>query len=281
MTGTKYDAWIGRTETRTDTLTLGPARAMQAIFDDAGALLDDGDALPPMWHWLYFHQVARQSEIGPDGHPARGGFMPPVELPRRMFAGARLTYPGALRLGGAVERTARIASISEKSGASGRLVFVGVVNEFRQGGTLAVVEEMDIVYRAAGGRTPAPATGSLPAPPGGAWARTVTPDPVMLFRYSALTFNGHRIHYDREYARDVEGYPGLVVHGPLTASFMAELLRVHAGRRVAAFAFRARGPLFDLAPFQVQATASDAAVALAAIGSDGQTAMTGDATLAD
>ena len=115
----------------------------------------------------------------------------------------------------------------------------------------------------------------------GAWTRTVTPDPVMLFRYSALTFNGHRIHYDREYARDVEGYPGLVVHGPLTASFMAELLRAHAGRRVAAFSFRARGPLFDLAPFRVQAMASGAAVTLAAIGPDRHAAMTGDAALAD
>lgn len=277
---TAYDAWLGRTETTRDVLVLGPARAMQATLDDSGTPLEEGDALPPMWHWLYFHKAARQSEIGPDGHPARGGFMPPVELPRRMFAGAHLSFPGALRLGRPVERIARIASIAEKAGGSGRLVFVGVVNEFKQDGVVQLVEQMDIVYRAAGGTTPAPVGAAMPAAAAGAWTRMVAPDPVLLFRYSALTFNGHRIHYDREYARDSEGYPGLVVHGPLTATFMAELLRVHSKRAVASFGFRARGPLFDLAPFRVDALATDARVVLAAIGPDGRTAMTGEAVLA-
>lgn len=280
---TPYDSWIGRAESVEDVIALAPARAMLATLDDNETRLGLGDALPPMWHWLYFHSYAPQSAIGPDGHPARGSFMPPVELPRRMFAGARLRFPGALRLGERAEKTATITAISEKQGESGKLVFVAVTNRFSQGGKVCVEEDMDIVYRAAGGTTPAPKAlareAMKPVPPG-AWSREVAPDPVLLFRYSALTFNGHRIHYDRAYAMGEEGYPGLVVHGPLTATYLAELPRRNSRRPIAGFSFRARGPLFDGQPFRVQGTPKGDTVALEAIGPDGQQAMTGEVTLA-
>jgi 3-methylfumaryl-CoA hydratase len=273
-------SWVGRSETTSDVVTLAPARAMLAVLDDKETRLDEGSALPPMWHWLYFLPAAPQSEIGPDGHPSRGGFMPPVPLPRRMFAGARLRFPGALAIGKKTERMARIESVEEKQGQSGPLVFVTVRIELRQDGRLCVEEVQDIVYRAMGGKTPAPKTAPLPEPPKDAWVRDVAPDPVLLFRYSALTFNGHRIHYDRTYAMEVEGYPGLIVHGPLTATLMTDVVRRSTARRVAAFSFRARAPLFDLAPFRVQGVPSGNTVDLAAIGPDGAVAMTGTAELA-
>src|SRR5690606_24135017 len=193
-----------------------------------------------------------QSKIGPDGHASRGEFMPPVTLPRRMFAGARLRFPHPLAIGKPAERVGTIGPIAEKHGQTGPLVFVTVRYEFRQDGRVCVEEEQDIVYRGEGGRTPAPAVGPLPPAPEGAWARVVTPDPVLLFRYSALTFNGHRIHYDRTYATEVEGYPGLVVHGPLIATLLLDLLRREMPRAgVCRFEFKALRPLFDIHRFAV------------------------------
>ena len=243
--------WIGRTETRTDRITAVPVAALAATLDRDDPPPQPGDELPRLWHWLYFLPVCRQSELGPDGHPRRGGFLPPVPLPRRMWAGGRLEFHRALHVGETVTRTSRILDVTSKQGSSGPLVFVLVRHEIGTPNGLALTEEHDIVYRDhphPGDPAPAPP----PAPGGAAWQRTIPPDGVLLFRYSALTFNGHRIHYDRRYVTEVEGYPGLVVHGPLIATLLLDLLRRSLPRAgVARFQFRAVSPLLDLAPFTI------------------------------
>ena len=237
------EAWLDKTETLTDEITSFPLRALAATLDrDA-----PGDAVPPLWHWLYFLPVAPLAQVGADGHPKRGGFLPPVALPRRMWAGGRLTFHAPLRAGETAERTSTIASIEDKTGRSGRLVFVTVQHRYECAGTLCIEEEHDIVYR----DTPQPGA-SAPKPivapaddAGNTWSRTLVADPVMLFRYSALTFNGHRIHYDFPYVTQEEGYPGLVVHGPLIATLLLDLVhRERPDASVASFAFRAMRPTF-------------------------------------
>ncbi|MFO0997326.1 MAG: acyl-CoA dehydrogenase [Alphaproteobacteria bacterium] len=274
MAEAPYSKWIGMAQRLSDEIHLSPVRSMMALLDDTTSELTNGSALPPMWHWLYFLPRAPQSEIGPDGHPKRGDFMPPIELPRRMFAGSRVTFVNPLVIGRAAERIGTIRGVSEKEGATGRLVFVSVNYQIRQGGHVCIEEDQDIVYRAASERTPAPAVTALPPPPSDAWVRTIRPDPVLLFRYSALTFNAHRIHFDRTYAVESEGYPGLVVHGPLTATLLVELVRQNSERPIRRFAFRARAPLFDLAPFRIVGVPSGDVVDLEATGPDGVTAMT-------
>ncbi|OYU99139.1 MAG: acyl-CoA dehydrogenase [Burkholderiales bacterium PBB5] len=243
--------WIGRTEQRTDDITAMPVAALSATLDRDDAAPVPGSDLPHLWHWMYFAPLAQQREIGPDGHPNRGGFLPPVPLPRRMWAGSRLSFHHPLQVGDEVTRSARIADVSVKTGRSGTLVFVTVRHEIHNARGLAISEEQDIVYRDA--PTPgAPAPAPQAAATGEAVSRTITPDPVLLFRYSALTFNGHRIHYDRPYATQVEGYPGLIVHGPLMATLLAQLAcRQHPGRTLRRFDFRALKPVFDTAPFSV------------------------------
>ncbi len=237
--------WVGREERQEALIDPTRAQAMQATLDDASAPLRAGDALPPLWHWLYFWDLARTGELGHEGHAKLGGFLPPVPLPRRMWAGSRLSFPRPLAIGGQVARTSRIASVVEKQGRSGPLCFVTVRHSLEDENGPVIEEEHDIVYRAAprAGETPG---GPVAAAPGeAAWRQDLAPDPVLLFRYSALTFNGHRIHYDRDFCREVEGYPDLVVHGPLLATLMANQARRHCpDRRVTAFAFRAKAPLF-------------------------------------
>jgi len=276
---TPYADWIGSTEDRAETIAPVTAEAVLAMLDDGDTRIGPGDPLPPLWQWFHFLPRVPQSRLGPDGHPQRGGFLPPVALPRRMFAGGRLTVHAPLVVGREATRTGTVLNVSEKRGATGALVFVTVGYEFRQDGRLCLSEEQDIVYREPGAPVAAPAPAPPPELPAGAWSRTVTPDPVLLFRFSALTFNAHRIHYDRPYAMTEEGYPGLVVHGPLTAVLLMDLVRRHAGRPVRSFSFRARAPLFDLAPFRVSGVPGDGAVALEAHGPDGKTAMTATAEL--
>ncbi len=249
--------WVGRSESRVDRITSTPIDALAATLDLPRApALADG-AIAPLWHWLYFLPLARASEIGADGHPKRGGFLPPVALPRRMWAGGRLRFEAPLRIGDEVVRESRILSVEQKHGKSGELVFVTVRHEFRVAGALSLSEEHDIVYRdnpptPAAGVAPAPAPAKNAAPTDEAFSRHIEPGPVLLFRYSALTFNGHRIHYDRSYVTDVEGYPGLIVHGPLIATLLAELARAQAdGATMRAFEFRASSPIFDIHPFDV------------------------------
>ena len=279
---TDYSAWIGRSEERRDTVTAAPLDRLSATLDRDDPAFADGDMVPPLGHWLFFLPDARQSEVGPDGHPRRGGFLPPVhELPRRMWAGSRLTFPGSIRVGDRIARRSTIASVTQKEGASGPLLFVGVRHEIGCAGeAAAIVDEHDIVYR--GLEAPAVKTERRKAEPG-AWRRTLGPDPVLLFRYSALTFNGHRIHYDRDYVTAVEGYPGLLVHGPLIATLLMDLLRRHAPqRRVEAFSFRAVSPLFDSNEMSVNAMPPDAkgVVKLWAANHEGDLAMSAEARLA-
>ena len=278
----QLQSWQSKSEAALDIITAAPLRALSATLDRDDPVPEDGSALPALWHWLYFLPHARQSEIGPDGHARRGGFLPPVPLPRRMWAGGRLRWEAGnpLRVGQQVQRVSTIRSVQHKTGRSGELLFVLVEHRFSNQDGLALVEEHDIVYRAAE-RTPTLGTGVSSLPPEGAlaarggpsplkpgdpaptpqkppldgqqtWSRTIVPDDVLLFRYSALTFNGHRIHYDRQYVTQVEGYPGLIVHGPLIATLLLDLLRRQLrGARVVAFEFRALRPTFDLHPFSV------------------------------
>lgn len=272
-----FAEWVGRSESTEDYIAAAPAQAAAATLDDQSAAFANEDELPPLWHWFYFLPKAPQSRIGPDGHPQRGGFLPPIPLPRRMFAGARLSFHQPLRIGRPAQRTGTIRSVSQKTGRSGTLAFVTVGYEISQEGEICIAEEQDIVFREPGKAVSAPSPAPLPPVPENAWSKLVTPDPVLLFRFSALTFNGHRIHYDRPYAMDEEGYPGLVVHGPLTAVLLIELLRRHAGRPVARFSFRGEAPLFDLAPFRVMAAAQGDDVTLTAHGPDGRVAMSATA----
>jgi len=239
-------SWMGRTETRTDTVTVAPLVALSALLDRDDPPPSPGDAAPPLAHWLYFLPSYRQSEAGPDGHATKGGFLPPIDLPRRMWAGSRLEFLRPLRVGSQIERVSTITNIAEKEGRSGKLVFVTVRHEVSDAGGLLLSDEHDIVFRAEGALASEP----VHAPSGAMWRREIHPDPVLLFRYSAVTFNSHRIHYDHPYVTKVEGYPGLVVHGPLTATLLIDLLRRNApGVELKTFAFRALRPLYDTASF--------------------------------
>ena len=239
-------SWMGRTETRTDTVTVAPLVALSALLDRDDPPPSPGDAAPPLAHWLYFLPSYRQSEAGPDGHAVKGSFLPPIALPRRMWAGSRLEFLRPLIVGSAIERVSTITNIAEKEGRSGKLVFVTVRHEVSDAGGLLLSDEHDIVFRAEGALASEP----VHAPSGAMWRREIHPDPVLLFRYSAVTFNSHRIHYDHPYVTKVEGYPGLVVHGPLTATLLIDLLRRNAPEvEVKTFDFRALRPLYDTASF--------------------------------
>jgi len=246
-------SWIGRSETVEDTITRTPVVALTATLDHPPALVAEGTVLPPLWHWLYFLPMHRQSEIGADGHARRGGFLPPVPLPRRMWAGSQFEFRAPIRVGDRVARTSTIDNITAKEGRTGKLVFVKVRHEVRCNGAAepALVEFHDIVYREAQGLNDvAPPPQAAPAE--AAWRRQIVPDDVLLFRYSALTFNGHRIHYDRRYVTEVEGYPGLIVHGPLIATLLLDLLRRQMpDAQLATFSFKAVRPTFDLNAFHV------------------------------
>ena len=275
-----FAEWVGKTESVEDEISHAPAQAVLATLDDTATSITAGFPLPPLWQWFYFLPKAPQSRLGPDGHPERGGFMPPIELPRRMFAGARMRFHQPLRIGKPARRDAVIRSVSEKSGRTGTLAFVTVAYSFVQDDVLCIEEEQDIVYREPGAPLPAPEPAELAPVAEGAWSRSVVPDPTLLFRFSALTFNAHRIHYDRPYTNNVEGYPGLVVHGPLTAILLMELVRHNAAGPVAEFEFRGRAPLFDLMPFRVAAVPGDEGrIELEARGPDNVVAMTATATL--
>ncbi|MBT2793830.1 FAS1-like dehydratase domain-containing protein [Paraburkholderia strydomiana] len=243
----KLDDWLGTERVANDLITAFPLAALAATLDRE----QSGDTVPPLWHWLYFLPIAPMSEAGPDGHPKRGDFLPPVPLPRRMWAGGRITFHAPLKVGERATRTSTIANIEDKTGRSGRLVFVTVQHSIAVGGELKLEEEHDIVYR------DAPLTDARPqqpqlAPQGERWSRIIEPDPVMLFRYSALTFNSHRIHYDYPYATQVEAYPGLVVHGPLIATLLVDLVRrQQPDATLQSFAFKALRPTFSGQAFMV------------------------------
>ncbi|QIL79956.1 acyl-CoA dehydrogenase [Diaphorobacter sp. HDW4A] len=275
------DAWVGRSIELTDVVTTAPVSLMRATLDYPQ--VTGSTDLPPLWHWLYFLPQARQSDIGADGHPRRGGFLPPIALPRRMWAGSRLEFLRPIEVGAAVRRLSTIKSIQEKSGRSGNLIFVTVQHDASDAYGVAGREEQDIVYRDALA-VAAPSGTSNVQPKPIKWdpqfSRTIIPDPVLLMRYSALTFNGHRIHYDRPYAMQEEGYPGLVVHGPLIATLLLEELRsTHSEKSIRSFDFKAVSPLFDTAPFKVNVRVDGDTARLWATGTEGQLAMQAGAVM--
>ena len=233
--------WVGRRQTARDECDPHRVADLAATFDVERAPAP-GERLPPGWHWMFFQPMVRASRLGPDGHAARGEFLPPVPLPRRMWAGGRLAFRAPIAVGAALVRESEIVSVASKSGRSGAMVFVTVRHRIAADGVEAIEEEHDIVYRDV--PRPGEVAPAESAPGDGVWRRTLTPDPVLLFRYSALTANGHRIHYDHPYVTGVEGYRGLIVHGPLTATLLMALAETGSGRRLARFAFRARAPLF-------------------------------------
>jgi 3-methylfumaryl-CoA hydratase len=272
--------WIGRSETVSDIATATPYAALSATLDRAPQRPPVGTPLPALWHWLYFLPLHRQSDIGPDGHARRGGFLPPVPLPRRMWAGSQFQFHGQLRIGDAITRVSTIDEVTEKTGRTGPLVFVKVRHEIRREAdpTVALTEYHDIVYREApkaGEVAPPP----KPAPATATWTREWAPDDVLLFRYSALTFNGHRIHYDRRYVTQVEGYPGLIVHGPLLATLLLDLLRHELpGAEVVCYEFRAVRPVFDIHHFFVCAEPQADGKSFRLWAKDHEGALTMDAT---
>ncbi len=242
--------WVGKTETRTDLVTAWPLKALAATIDAREVATENGAVIPPAWHWLYFFEAKPASELGTDGHPQKGGFLPPVPLPRRMWAGGRLEFLAPLGVGETITRNSEILSVEPKSGRSGTLVFVTVRQTIIAGAVKAIVEEQDIVYREAARKgDPLPPGKQAPANP--QWSRGVMPDAVMLFRYSALTFNGHRIHYDKDYAINEEHYPGLVVHGPLQATLLLDLCRRNSPAPVKKLEYRAQYPMFAGTMFTV------------------------------
>ncbi len=262
--------WIGRREVAQDTLIARPARQMQATLGGLPTLAV-GDPLPPLWHWLYFPSEAPTAALGHDGHPERGGFIPPVALPRRMWAGGKVRFHAPLRIGDTIERVSTIEDVTLKKGQSGPLCFVTVRHRLDQ----AVTEDHHIVYRdhpVPGDPQPRPAPPDLTPQV----SRTITPNIALLFRYSALTFNAHRIHYDLDYCRRVEGYPGLVVHGPLIATL---LMNMAADLKpIKTFTYRATAPVFHDAPFTLNAAQTDTGLTLWAATPDGRQAMLAEAT---
>jgi 3-methylfumaryl-CoA hydratase len=274
----KLKEWIGRTESDIDYVTVPAVHRLAATLDRADAMPKMGAPLPEGWHQILFPRVVRQSQIGADGHPERGDFLPPVPLPRRMFAGKRTTFHESLRVGDEVRRESVIKEVTTKQGRTGQMVFVTVKTELSTARGLAITEEQDLVYREAapGGTPPQPAQ---PAPGKAVWSRVVTPDPVMLFRYSALTFNGHRIHYDQPYVTQVEGYPGLVMNGGLTTLLVFELARSHASTPIRYISSRNVRALFANQPITIagEPSADNKTAKLWAQNPEGALALTAEA----
>jgi 3-methylfumaryl-CoA hydratase len=281
----KYQEYVDRTETRRDTVWPLLIRGLAATLDVAEEEAAPDGVLPPTWHWMLFQDWAPAHALGPDGHPKRGGFLPPVhDLPRRMWGGSRISFLRDLKAGEQVRRTSTILGVQEKQGGSGPLLFVTVRHEIageaHAAGAPALIEEHDIVYRGTAGAAVKDAAAAAP-PPARAWSRTLRPDPVMLFRYSALTGNGHRIHYDLDYVTREEGYPGLVVHGPLQATLLADLLRRHRpAARLARIAFRGRRPAFYQNPLTLVGWEEGGKIRLETRDHQGAVCMSAEAELA-
>ena len=271
--------WLGNSEERHDQIVAFPANALSATLNYDVKYLD-GSVLPPLWHWLYFLPIYRLDQANYDGHAALGGFLPPVKLPRRMWAGSRVSFLYDLTIGTEARKVSTIKSIQQKSGKSGDLVFVTVAHQVFQNDTCCIEEEHDIVYRSAPDiNATAPVFKTTDTSP--EFSYVVKPDPILLFRYSALTFNGHRIHYDQPFCIETEGYEGLVVHGPLLATMMLDLIRQNFPDAVVKyFQFRALAPVFDTMKFEVcGCKISSSEVEIWIKRDDGVLAMSGSANL--
>jgi 3-methylfumaryl-CoA hydratase len=243
------ESWRPAPLSEADRLAPAPVAALSAVFDLPAPVAGSGEALPPLWQWLYFLSWPPQSSLGEDGHPRDGRFLPPIPRRQRMIAGGRSTIAEPLRLGEPAERHTRLGSVTLKHGSTGALLFVTTRSEFRQRGRVCLVEEQDVVYRSGRSTARHPATidpAAVPeAAPADPWQLPLRTDPALLFRISALTANTHRIHYDAPYVRDVEGYPGVVVHGPLLALAMLDVVRRNRpDRPVRSLAYRLHHPAF-------------------------------------
>ena len=246
MTTQDLSSWIGRSETRHERITHHLVQRLAATLSEPAH--SPGEPLPLLWHWAFFQDAVEAAGLGGDGHPARGGFLPPAHNRNRMWAGSRLEFLGALRVEAQVSRQSTLINVEEKHGRTGSLLFVTVRHVYVQDGCEVLVEEQDIVYREP---TPPKLGGTEPAP-AGTWQETVTPDATLLFRYSAVTFNGHRIHYDWPYVTETEGYPGLVVHGPLIATLnLRGFARANPAAQIRRFSFRGLRPLISPNAFEV------------------------------
>ena len=275
----KLNSWTGKSQSSRDSIAVFPAQALAAALDHENPPRE-GDELPGLWQWIYFLDTPKASRIGTDGHPAGSGFLPHAPLPRRMWAAGNVQFRRPLIIGKTAHKISTINSIDYKKGRSGKLLFVNVGHEIFQDDILCIAEEQNIVYR----EMPA-GPAKLPAgkKPGLApdFARPVTPDPVLLFRYSALTYNGHRIHYDRDYAVNAEHYPALLVHAPLIATLLMDLVRTEApSASVTEFSFRAVRPTFDTHPFQLQGSRDAGVIHLWTVNNDGYTGVSATAKLA-
>jgi 3-methylfumaryl-CoA hydratase len=270
--------WIGRTDQASDIVTAQLVRGLRAtLFMEIGAP-KPGDAAPFTTHWCLAQPVYPMSELGPDGHPTRGGFLPPVPLPRRMWAGGQLEFLDTLRVGDEATRSSRISDVTMKTGSTGVLCFVSVEHVVTTSRGTAIRERQDIVYRDVSAAQPA-AAAKTPPPPVAKHRESHMADPVLLFRYSALTFNGHRIHYDRDYVTKVEGYPGLIFHGPMQAAFIVELAaKLHGGTAPKKFVYRGVQPLFEGSEFSINANETDSGMELWTANSADQPTMKGTAT---
>ena len=246
MSSSDFAAWIGRRRESQDHISFTLVKRIAATLSEPAP--QPGEALPPLWHWAFFQEPVNDSELGPDGHPALGGFLPPAHNRNRMWAGSRIEFHQPLKVATDVTCVSTILNVEEKQGRTGSLLFVTVRHEFFQDGDLALRDEQDIVYREP---TP-PRLSSTEALAEGQWQERIEPTPTLLFRYSAVTFNGHRIHYDWPYVTQTEGYPGLVVHGPLIATLnLRAFTKAHPTARVQRFTFRGVRPLISPHPFEV------------------------------
>jgi 3-methylfumaryl-CoA hydratase len=271
--------WIGRTTEASDIVTAQLVKGLRAtLFQEIGEP-KPGDAAPFTVHWCLAQPVFPMSMLSQDGHPTRGGFLPPVPLPRRMWAGGELEFIDALRVGDEAKRSSRISDVAMKTGSTGVLCFVSVEHVVTTSRGIAIRERQDIVYRDISSAPQAASTKPPPPPPAAKHRETHMADPVLLFRYSALTFNGHRIHYDRDYVTRVEGYPGLVFHGPLQASFIVEMAaKLHGGKPPGKIGYRGLQPLFEGSEFSINANETDAGMDVWTANSAGQPTMKGTAT---
>ena len=277
---TDFSAWIGKSETELGVASAYAADYFALTLDGDDPPFKAGDALPPAWHYFYFHELVALAATGEDGHRAKGNFMPPLPFPRRMWAGSKMTFESPIRIGENIRKVITIADITMKKGQSGEMCFVTTTEEvFGEDDRLTTREVRTQVYRPAADPN-APLPPGRSAPENAAWSRSIHPSSVLLFRYSALTMNSHRIHYDKDYVRDVEGYPGLLVHGPLTMTLMLDLFRrENPDAKMKTLDLRAISPIYDTTDFSVcGAPGEDGNCNLWAVTADGALAMSADVT---
>ncbi|MDN5860829.1 MAG: MaoC family dehydratase N-terminal domain-containing protein [Pseudonocardia sp.] len=274
------DGWSPEPLESTETIGSWPTAAFSALLELPGPAAIDEEPLPPGWHWFHFLEPTRLSDLGDDGHPGAGRFLPPIPDRRRMIAGGRLHVRSPILLGDTITRRTELASVVVKDGRSGQLAFVTTRTVFRRGAEILVAEEQDVVYRSQpAGVQRAPAAAEPEPVPDHDWQTATRTTPQLLFRFSALTYNTHRIHYDQPYVTGVEGYPGLVVHGPLLALLLLEIPRRMLRRRVARFDYRLSSPVFCGATVLTHGRSTERGLTLSAMAEGGRTSITGRASL--